>query len=205
MRQNVMVLIGALVTAAFAFSATAQAQAPKIAFVDLQKFAQQSQRYRAQQKKLIQLAQKKQAELEKKKEQLISRQEDLKKQGPMLKEDTRNARVKELGIMEMELKLSEKQAQNLLKSHQRESMASLQKEIRKIISGIRKQKKLALIFNSGALLGADDTLDITADLVKAYDVGAAAPVARKPASKPAAPRAKPRAPVKPKPKPKSKK
>jgi len=200
-----MVLIGALVTAAFAFSATAQAQAPKIAFVDLQKFAQQSKRYRAQQKKLIELAQRKQAELEKKKEQLISLQEDLKKQGPMLKEDTRNARVKELGIKEMELKLSEKQAQNLLKSHQREYMEMLQKEIRKIISGIRKQKKLTLIFNSGALLGADDTLDITVDLVKAYDRAAAAPVARKPAAKPAAPRAKPRAPVKPKPKPKSKK
>jgi outer membrane protein len=193
MKKVATVALGVFLATAFILTGVVQAQGLRVAYVNFQAFAQKSKRYQAQQKKLSKLLALKQGELEKKKEQLVTLQEDLKKQGPMLKEETRNARLKEIGIKEMELKLSEKQAQTFLQNEQREAMDLLRRDIRKIISHIRKQRKLTLIFDAVALLGADESLDITDVVVRAYDSGA--PAASRPSSK--APSRQPKAPVRP--------
>ncbi|MEJ2715982.1 MAG: OmpH family outer membrane protein [Deltaproteobacteria bacterium] len=191
MKKVATVALGVFIATAFILTGVVQAQGLRVAYVNFQAFAQKSKRYQAQQKKLSKLLALKQGELEKKKEQLVTLQEDLKKQGPMLKEETRNARLKEIGIKEMELKLAEKQAQTFLQNEQREAMELLRRDIRKIIEQIRKQRKLTLIFDAVALLGADESLDITDVVVRAYDAGA--PAAARPA--PRAPARQPKAPV----------
>ena len=194
MKKVAMIALGVLLATVFALTGIVQAQGLKFAYVNFQAFAEKSKKYQAQQKKLAKLLALKQGELERKKEQLITLQEDLKKQGPMLKEETRNARLKEIGIKEMELKLSEKQAQTFLQNEQREAMDLLRRDMRKIIAKVRKQKKLTLIFDAVALLGADEALDITDVVVREYDAGMSAatkPATRKPTRRPKAP-AKPR-------------
>jgi outer membrane protein len=190
MKKVAVVALGVVLATVFALTGIVQAQGFKVAYVNFQSFAEKSKRYQAQQKKLAKLLALKQGELEKKKEQLVTLQEDLKKQGPMLKEETRNARLKEIGIKEMELKLSEKQAQTFLQNEQREAMELLRRDIRKIISRVRKQKNLTLIFDAVALLGADPSFDITDLVVRAYDASKPAgpkPAARPPARRPKAP------------------
>jgi Skp family chaperone for outer membrane proteins len=198
---------------AFGFAGVAQAQqAPgfKIAYVNLPKFAEKSNRHKAVEKKLRDFMAQKQTEFEKKKENLLSLQEELKKQGPMLKEDTQNAKIKEIGIKEMELKLFEKQAQTQIQNEQREIMEVFRRDITKIIADIRKEKNYTLIFTSDALLGADESMDITDEVVRIYDAQAPAaaagakpepkapagpkPPAQPPAQPPAKPAAKPAAP-----------
>ena len=56
-------------------------------------------------------------------------------------------------------------------------MESFQRDLTKIIARIRAQKGLMMVFNQAALLSADDALDITEDVAKAYDAEAAAPAA----------------------------
>lgn len=156
------------------------AQDIKIAFVDFNKFASISKKAQEQQKKFGEMVTAKRTALENKKKELDGLQEQLQKQGPMLKEETRNAKIKEIGIKEMELKLAEKEAQNQLQNEQREAQDIFRRDITKILNQIRAEKKLSFILDSVALLSAADTLDITDEVVRVYDASAASGPAPKP-------------------------
>lgn len=193
MKKGLLVVIGAFLVTAFAWLGIAQAQGVKFAFVNLQTFSEKSKKFMTQQQKLMEYAAKKQAEFEKKKEQLLQLDQDLKKQGPMLKPETRDEKLKEMGLKEMELKLFEKQVQTDLQNEQRELMELARKDMKQIIDKIRKEKNLTLVFDSMILLGADEALDITEDVIRQYDASGPAPAATKPApaAKPAAPATRP--------------
>jgi outer membrane protein len=188
MRKHLLAFVCAVSALVLVCVVTGQAQDLKVAFVDLQKFASKSVKAQTMQKKLMDLMNTKRTALENKKKELQELQEKLQKQGPMLKEDTRNQMIKEIGIKEMEFKLAEKEAQNSLQNEEREMMEVFQRDLTKIIAQIRAQKGYTMVFNQAALLSADDALDITADVAKAYDAAAAAPAA---APKPKAPAAGP--------------
>ncbi len=145
------------------------AQEGKFAFVDFQKFASKSKRAQNQQQRFAQMVETKRVALENKKKEMEALNEQLQKQGPMLKEETRNEKIKQLGIKEMEFKLAEKEAQNALQNEQREQQEIFRRDITKIINKIRTERKYMMIFDSAALLSADDALDITDEVVKLYD------------------------------------
>ncbi len=64
---------------------------------------------------------------------------------------------------------------------------TMMRDLVKIIGDVRKQKKLSLILNStSAILAADDSLDITDEVVKIYDASAPTKPAAADKSKPAA-------------------
>jgi outer membrane protein len=177
MRKHLLTFVCAVSALVLVCVVTGQAQDLKVAFVDLQKFASKSVKAQTMQKKLMDLMNTKRTALENKKKELQELQEKLQKQGPMLKEDTRNQMIKEIGIKEMEFKLAEKEAQNSLQNEEREMMEVFQRDLTKIIAQIRAQKGFKMVFNQAALLSADDALDITEDVAKAYDAAAAAPAA----------------------------
>lgn len=193
MRGRSVTVICMVLGMALIWSGTGEAQGLKIGFVDFGQFAKKSKRAQAQETKLVQLVSKKRDEFEKKKKELMDLQEKLQKTGPMLKEEARNAMIKELGIKEMELKLLEKEAENAVRNEQRSTQEVFQQDVIKVIGAIRAQKGLNLVLNYAALLAADDALNITDEVVQAYDAqvpstpkpAAAAP--RKPAAAPAAP------------------
>jgi outer membrane protein len=189
---SVCIAIAALVIMCFDICG---AQGLTVGFVDFQKFAAKSRRAQEQQQSFAQMVAEKRTSLENKKKELDNLNEQLQKQGPMLKEETRNAKIKELGIKEMELKLAEKEAQNLLQNEQREAQEVFRKDITKIIAKLRADKKYTMIFDSVAMISADDALDLTDEVVKLYDAESGdAKSGAKP--KPAAPAAKPLAPAK---------
>jgi outer membrane protein len=190
MRKHLLAFVCAVSALVLVCVVTGQAQDLKVAFVDLQKFASKSVKAQTMQKKLMDLMNTKRTALENKKKELADLQDQLQKQGPMLKEDTRNQKIKEIGIKEMEFKLAEKEAQNSLQNEERDTMESFQRDLTKIIARIRAQKGLIMVFNQAALLSADDALDITDDVAKAYDAETGAPAAA-PAPKPKAPAAAP--------------
>jgi Skp family chaperone for outer membrane proteins len=195
MKKRVVTALGTVLAAILVWLGTGEAQAIKIGYVDFVDFAAKSKRAQEEQKRFAELVASKRDALEKKKNELIAKQDELQKQGPMLKEETRNDKIKEIGIKEMELKLAEKEAENLLRNEQREAQEVFQRDVVKLIGQIRQQKGLTLVINAQALLSADDSLNITDDVVRAYDAQAssAKPVPAKPASGPAKP--KPTAPA----------
>ncbi|MFH1114132.1 MAG: OmpH family outer membrane protein [Pseudomonadota bacterium] len=184
MRGRSVTVICLVLGMALIWLGTGEAQGLKIGFVDFGQFAKKSKRAQAQETKLVQLVSKKRDEFEKKKKELMDLQEKLQKTGPMLKEEARNAMIKELGIKEMELKLLEKEAENAVRNEQRSTQEVFQQDVIKVIGAIRAQKGLNLVVNYAALLAADDALNITDEVVQAYD--AQVPSTPKPAA--AAPR-----------------
>ena len=114
MRKHLLAFVCAVSALVLVCVVTGQAQDLKVAFVDLQKFASKSVKAQTMQKKLMDRMNTLRTSLENKKKELADLQEQLQKQGPMLKEDTRNQKIKEIGIKEMEFKLAEKEAQNSL-------------------------------------------------------------------------------------------
>ena len=195
-------IVGLAVTTALFFSlGICQAQEIKVGFVDLMKFGQQSKKAQELQQRFMNIVEKERTTLENKKKELVDLQDQLQKQGPMLKEETRNQKVKEFNIKKMELEMGEKDAQAKLQNEQREAQEVLRKDVAKIVGVLRGQKKLTLVFNADALLSADDALDITDDLVRLYDAEGAKATAPKPAAtKPAGPTAPAGPAAKPKPK-----
>jgi Skp family chaperone for outer membrane proteins len=184
------VAICAAAAAALLIGGVCQAQDGKFAFVDFQKFAGMSQKAKDQQKKFGEMVDAKRASLEKLQKDFVDLQEQLKKQGPMLKEETRNQKLKEIGIKEMELKLAEKEAQNVVQNAQREFQEIFRQDISKVIATIRAEKHYSAIFDAAAILSADDAMDITKEVADRYDAEAGA--AKAPVHKPKAPAAAPK-------------
>jgi outer membrane protein len=197
MKRSILIAILAVSCAAFAFASVCSAQAGKVAFVDFQKFAKKSLKAQEQQKALVNKISAKRRDLENKKKEYDRLREELQKQGPMLKEDTRNAKMKELAMRELELKMAEKEAEEYLRNEQREAEEIFRRDISKVIAAIRTEKKLMMVLNSAALLAADDAMDISDEVAKRYDAqaGGAKAAAPAPAKKPAGP-AKSKAPAK---------
>jgi Skp family chaperone for outer membrane proteins len=183
-------------TVLFALSGVCRAEELKVGMFDFMKFVSKSTRAQELQKKLAALVDQKRQTLEAKKRELLSLKDQIEKQGPMLKEDTRTAKIKEFSMKETELKLFEQEAQSSVQNEQRETMAVVEKDVIRIITQIRHEKRLSFVLRADALLSADDSLDVTDEVVQMYDAstGGAAP---KPAPKPA-----PKAPTSGAPKPK---
>jgi outer membrane protein len=199
MKMRALITGLAATIALFFFLGICQAQEIKIGFVDIMKMTQQSKRAKEQQQRFMQMLEKEKTVLENKQKELVDLQDQLQKQGPMLKEETRNQKVKDFNIKKMELEMADKDAKAKLQNEQREAGEIFQKDLRKIIGQIRMQKKLTLILNGEALLSADDALDITSDAVRLYDAEVPkAPAARPAATKPAGPVPAAPGPAKPK-------
>lgn len=193
MRRHLVKVACAAVAVIFLGCGVAGAQGISIGYVDLQAFLGKSKRAQAAQKKLMELSNKKRAELEKKQKELLELSEQLKRQGPIIKEDKRNQMVRELQIKEMDLKLAQKEAEQYLQNEQRDLDETARRDLQKIFDTVRAKKKLTLVLNGATLLSKDAALDLTDEVVKIYDSQAPASAAR-PA---AAPRPRPAANNKP--------
>ena len=197
MARSFTVALVALFSAFVFCASTVYAEALTVAFVDFQKLEAKSKKAQDLQKKLTDMSNVKRNDLEKKKNELVNLQEQLQKQGPMLKEETRNDKIKELGVKEMELKLAQKAAETDLQNEFRAAQELMMRDINKIISDIRTHKNLSMVLNSMAILSADDAFDITDEVIRIYDgAPAGKPAAEKPkqSAPPAAP-AKPKSPA----------
>ena len=196
MRKRGIIAVGAALAVLYMFSSVAWTQQFRVGFVNLPRVIQESKRADKAKTGLLQLQKRKRTQLDKMKNDLLKLQEDLQKKAPLLNEERRNSMIKQIGIKEMELKLAAKTAERELQDAQAEFQEVFMRDIAKVITKVRKDKGLAMVFNSAALLSAEDAFDITATVIKAYDAAKSAK------SKPA-PKKRPAAPAKP-PKPKNK-
>jgi outer membrane protein len=188
MKKLYIATICVVLATAIMMSGVCWAEELKFGFVNLQIVSRKSVKAQQLQKKLAQLMETKKASLEKKRSEMTSLQEQIQKQGPMLKNDAREKMIKEISMKEVEYKLAEQDAQNSLQNEQREVEEVFVRDITKVIAKLRAERRLTAVFNSMALFSADDALDLTEEVIKLYDAAADAPP--KPAP-PAGPRPKP--------------
>jgi Skp family chaperone for outer membrane proteins len=139
MRKHLFVALYATFASVFLGAVTSQAQEPRVGFVDLERVAAKSVKFQAQQKKLTDL--------------YDAKRQAMEKEGKRCRPE------------EMAHSPDLTSQQNLKPS----TMLVLRQDLVKIISRIRVEKGLAIVFDREALVWAEEALDLSDEVAKAYD------------------------------------
>ena len=193
---------GTFLTLAGAVALPAAAQtpataAPKIAVIDVQKLVVESAAGKEAQGRVKKIIDAKQADSEKLQKELQSLQQRLTDQGTSMTDDKREQLNKEYQEKGISYKRFQDDAQREVQEAQQKELAELEKRVLPVINIVGKEKGFTLIFNKyapGMLVYADDSVDITDDVLRRFNTQVTAPPPAPAAKAPAA--AKP-APPKP--------
>ncbi len=186
---------------ALALPAAAQTAPPKLAVIDVQKLVVESAAGKEAQGRVKKIIDAKQADSEKLQKELQALQQRLTDQGPSLADDKREALNKEYQEKGIAYKRFQDDAQREVQEAQQRELSELEKRVLPVINQIGKEKGYTLIFNKyapGMLVYADDSVDITEEVLRRFNTQVTAPPVKEPAKAPAAkaPAAKPAAPPK---------
>ncbi len=171
--------ISLVIVAVFAFSfitaGYGAAQGIKVGFVDPQKLMTTSDKAKAKLQKLQEIAKRKGEELNRLREEMQKLGEEMEKHGPMLSEDKKVELARKMEYKKIDYSIAEQQAKAYMQNESRETEMLVMQDLREVVGQIRKRLGLTLIFNAATLLSADDTLDVTDEVAKAYDTAETKP------------------------------
>jgi outer membrane protein len=180
--------------------AQAKPQAPlRMAFLDLQRIAAESNEGKAASGKVQELTKKKSGELQEKMKSLESNKQKLQQGGAVLNDAARAQTQKEIDRLTVEIDRFQEDANAEVQELQQQLQGEFQEKLRPIVDALVKELSIGLLFSAGdaGAIYVDPSLDITAEVIKRFDAtggakaAAPAPTAAKPAppstAKPAAP------------------
>lgn len=146
-------------------------QEPRFAVVDMQRIilsVEEGKKARSELEKKIQAKEK---ELQDKKKKLDKMNEEWKQQSSVLSEEAKNRKQKEFQDTFMQLRNEEANFQNELKKEESTATQKIASKVAKMVDGLAKSKNVDVVFemNSSGLLYVKDPIDLTEQLIKAYD------------------------------------
>jgi outer membrane protein len=143
----------------------------KVAFVVLQRIANESADGKAASAKIQALQQKKAAELAEKQKQLQAIQAKLEKEGSVMSSTAQADLSKQAEKLNTDIQRFTQDAQQELGELQQQLQQSFEARVTPILEEVRKEKGLHFVFNAqeSGLVAADPGLDITADVIKKLD------------------------------------
>jgi outer membrane protein len=149
----------------------------KVAYVIVQRIANESAEGKAATARLQAFQQKKAAELNEKNKQLQAAQQRLEKEATVLSTAVAADLQKQVEKMQVEIQRAQQDAQQELQELQNQMMGEFSQKLEPIWSEIGKEKSLHFIFNApdAGLVWADPALDITAEAIKKLDAKGAKP------------------------------
>ena len=160
----------------------------KIAYINIQRVANESGEGKSATAKVQALNQKKVAELNEKNKALQADQQKLQSGGTVLSDTARAELEKKIERQQVDIQRTTQDAQQEVQELQNELQAEFQRKLMPIVQQVAQEKGLQILFSAAdsGIVWADPGLDITADVVKKFDGGAstAAPAAKPPATKP---------------------
>jgi len=153
----------------------------KVAYVVLQRIANESAEGKAATTRIQALQQKKQAELADKQKQLQGAQQKLEKESSVLSSTAAGEVQKLVERLQVEIQRFTQDAQQEVQELQQQLQQEFQVRLEPVLQEIGKEKGLHFIFNGpdAGLVWADAALDISSDVIKKLD-------AAKPGNKPPA-------------------
>jgi outer membrane protein len=148
----------------------------KVAWVDLQTIATTSTEGKAARQKIDALQSKRVAELQEKQKSLQAAQQKLQAGASVLNDSARDAAEKEVEKLNRDLQRAQQDAQEEVQLLQRDLQQDFQRRLLPLIAQVANEKGLQMVFSFGdsGLVWAEPALDITQDVIKRLDGGAAA-------------------------------
>lgn len=152
----------------------------KVAYVVLQRIANESAEGKAATTKIQALQQKKAAELNEKNKQLQTAQQKLEKEAGVLSVTAAGELQKQVERLQVEIQRFTQDAQAEVQELQQQLQQEFQVRLEPVLQELGREKGLHFIFNcpDAGLVWADAALDISADVIKKLD--AAKPAGGKP-------------------------
>ena len=159
-------------------------QGAKVAYVVLQRIANESADGRVATTRIQALQQKKAAELNEKSKQLASMQQKLEKEGSVMNAAAAADLQKNIEKLNVEVQRFTQDAQAEVQELQQELQQEFQQRLEPVLSQVASEMGLQFVFNGpdAGLVWADSALDISGEVIKKLDASSG-----KPAPKPAAP------------------
>jgi outer membrane protein len=159
-------------------------QGAKVAYVVLQRIANESAEGRVATTRIQALQQKKAAELTEKNKQLTGMQQKLEKEGSVMSASAAGELQKNIEKLNVEVQRFTQDAQAEVQELQQELQQEFQQRLEPVLSQVAADMGLQFVFNGpdAGLVWADSALDISGEVIKKLDASTG-----KPAPKPAAP------------------
>jgi outer membrane protein len=158
-------------------------QGAKVAYVVLQRIANESADGRVATTRIQALQQKKAAELNEKNKQLTTMQQKLEKEGSVMSASAAADLQKNIEKTTLEVQRFTQDAQAEVQELQQSLQQEFQQRLEPVLQQVATEMGLQFVFNGpdAGLVWADSSLDISAEVIKKLDS------AKPPAAKPAAP------------------
>jgi outer membrane protein len=157
----------------------------KIAFVNVQRIAQESAEGKGFTAKINALREKKEKELADKNSQLDAARKKLETSSSVLSEAARAAQAKDVERLQVDLQRASQDAQAEVEELQRDLQVDFQRKLLPVVEEVRAAKGLHLVVSmlDSGILAADMGLDITPDVIKKLDSAPAPAPAATPTKK----------------------
>jgi outer membrane protein len=157
-------------------------QGAKVAYINIQRIANDSGEGKAATAKVQALNQKKVAELNEKNKALQADQQKLQSGGTVLSDAARAELEKKIERQNVEIQRATQDAQAEVQELQQELQAEFQRKLFPIVQAVAQEKGVQVIFSAAdsGIVWADPGIDLTADVIKRFDSGATATPAPKP-------------------------
>src|SRR5689334_16514335 len=205
MKRLVFAVAASLIAAAALAQGTAPAAVPvtanmRIGVINVERLVQESALGKEAFNRVKKLNDSKKDEADKLSKELRDMEQKLADQGSALADDKREALQKSYQEKAIAFKRFQDDANRDLETAQKKELGELEKRVFPIINQVGKEKGYTLIFNKfqSGLVFADDSVDITDEVLKVFNTTVAVPSAKPAegsASKSAAPAAKSGAPA----------
>lgn len=165
MKKMMTVLIAVLLLATPVLAET------KIAYVDLQKALNLSKAGSAAKGEISDLVKKYEAEFKGKQEELLKKKNDLEKQASLLSDSAKADKEREYQKEVVDLQRFQKDVKDELQQKDAEHTKRILNELFEILQKIGKDGKYTMILekNQGAVIYAAESIDLTDQVIKAYD------------------------------------
>ncbi|MBN1958114.1 MAG: OmpH family outer membrane protein [Desulfuromonadales bacterium] len=167
MKRIVVALIAMLMFAAPALAET------KIAYVDLQKALNLSKAGAQAKNEISELVKKYEAEFKGKQEDLLKKKDELEKQAALLSDSAKAEKEREYQRDVKDLQRFQKDVKDELQQKDAEHTKRILNELFEILQKMGKDGSYTMILekNEGAVIYAAESVDLTDELIKAYDAG----------------------------------
>lgn len=143
----------------------------KIGVIDLQKLQRDSKAFKTLSEGYMKELEAKKKDFEKEKAALRTLEEEMRKQNMMLSLDAKESKMKEHGKKSRRLKYLENELLQEAKEAEMELKRNVLINVAKVVAEIGKKEGYSLILEkgSGGFLYSDEAIDITDQVIKAYD------------------------------------
>lgn len=174
-RRNVLISLVALLPLLGAARA-AQADGPKIGYVDLQRAINETEDGRREKARLKGIFDRKQKELDERSEALKAKIEDLNKKRTLLPEETRLKKEAELSEEMRQVQETYMRHQKDLAEQEQQATGKILERMQRIIGEIAVTEDFTLVLdrNQAGLIFAKPEFDLTNQLIRRYNSGAGA-------------------------------